>query len=62
MFMLKEDKTYHGKHVDLIHQLSLIIGFKYTFYDVKAYGSLTANGLWNGIVRELLEKVTYVHV
>ena len=68
MFMPKEDKSgkdnerYYGKHTDLIYEMSLIDGFKYTFYDVKSYGTLNANGLWNGIIRELLEKVTYTCV
>lgn len=63
--MLKESATklsgndrLEGFGIDLIHELSLMLGFNYTFMLQKdgVYGSMV-NGQWNGMVKELLEYV-----
>ncbi|XP_071525539.1 LOW QUALITY PROTEIN: glutamate receptor ionotropic, kainate 2-like [Panulirus ornatus] len=55
---LKDNDRFEGFCIDLIHEISLIRGFNYTFQLVadKAYGSKDREtGEWNGIVRELLD-------
>ena len=58
--MLKNDSDgnfyWEGYCVDLISEISEILGFKYEFYPApnNAYGSLR-NGEWNGMIRELLD-------
>lgn len=65
--MLKESATklsgndrLEGFGIDLIHELSLMLGFNYTFLiqEDGVYGS-PVNGQWNGMVRELLEHVRF---
>ncbi|XP_039445715.1 glutamate receptor ionotropic, kainate 2 isoform X2 [Culex pipiens pallens] len=63
--MLKDSPTkltgndrFEGFGVDLIHELSLMLGFNYTFVlqEDGVYGSLNREtGKWNGMVNELLE-------
>lgn len=64
--MLKEsaatlvgNEQLEGFGIDLIHELSLMLGFNYTFELQKdgVYGS-PVNGQWNGMVRELLDHVS----
>lgn len=53
---------FEGFCIDLLHQISVIVGFnykielvpdgKYGVYDLET-------GEWNGIVRQLIEKVNY---
>lgn len=64
--MLKEssDKLignarYEGYNVDLIHEISRILGFNYTFNLVTdgKYGSLDRKTKeWDGMIKELLEQ------
>lgn len=65
--MLKDSATlltgndrFEGFGIDLIHELSLMLGFNYTFtlQEDKVYGSII-NGTneWDGMIRELLDMV-----
>lgn len=52
---------YEGYSIDLIDEISKILGFKYVFELVgdNAYGSLDKNTKkWNGLVKQLLEHVS----
>lgn len=55
---LSGNDRFEGFGVDLIHELSLMLGFNYSFriQEDGVYGSLV-NGEWNGMVKELLEYV-----
>lgn len=64
--MLKESATqlngndrFEGFGIELIHELSLMLGFNYTFriQEDGVYGSII-DGHWNGMVRELLDHVS----
>jgi len=59
---LKNNERFEGFGIELIHELSLMLGFNYTFelqLD-NAYGSLDAKtGQWNGMIRKLLDEVTF---
>jgi Ligated ion channel L-glutamate- and glycine-binding site len=57
---LSGNDRFEGFGIDLIHDLSLMLGFNYTFVlqEDGAYGSLNRDtGEWNGMIRELHEFV-----
>lgn len=58
---LKNNERFEGFGIELIHELSLMLGFNYTFelqLD-NAYGSLNPQTKkWNGMIKELLDEVT----
>lgn len=66
--MLKEsplkltgNDRFEGYGIDLIQELSLMLGFNYTFrlQEDGIYGSMSKiDGSWNGMVKELLENVS----
>ncbi len=51
---------YEGFIVDLIDRISQIVGFKYELIPVKdnRYGYRLATGLWDGMIGELVSKVS----
>ena len=56
--MLTGNDRFEGFGVELIHELSLMLGFNYTFrlQDDGVYGSLNREtNEWNGMIRELLD-------
>lgn len=56
---LKGDDRYEGFAVDIIRELSLKLGFNYTFIveeDMK-YGERLSNGSWNGMIGRLMDDV-----
>ena len=64
--MLKESQEsldgndmYEGFAIDLIHELSLMEGFNYTFRirDDKANGVKGADGKWSGMIGDVINKV-----
>lgn len=65
--MLKESSAelsgndrFEGFGVDVIHELSLMLGFKYIFrlQDNGVYGSKNnVTKEWNGMIREVIDKV-----
>lgn len=68
--MLKEasqkltgNDRFEGYGIDLIHELSLLLGFNYTFevQDDGQYGTKNlSNGEWNGMIRKLLDYVCFI--
>jgi glutamate receptor, ionotropic, invertebrate len=58
---LSGNDRFEGIGIDLIHELSLMLGFNYTFVlqENGVYGSLNREtGKWNGMIRELHEFVS----
>jgi len=58
---LTGNDRYEGYSKDLIDEISNILGFKYEFYIVadNKYGSLNpVTGKWDGLVRELIDRVS----
>lgn len=56
---LQGNSQYEGYSVDLIHEISKILGFNYTFRLVpdKKYGSLNKETKeWDGMIKELLDQ------
>ena len=69
--MLKEtsiqqqgNDRFEGFCVDLIEEISKLLKFNYTFSVVAdgSYGSKNDKGEWNGMVRELLDHVSYFFI
>lgn len=67
--MLKESASkltgndrFEGYGIDLIHELSLMLGFNYTFHlqEDGVYGSLLPDKSWNGMIMELLDYVSWI--
>ncbi|XP_013787893.1 glutamate receptor ionotropic, kainate 2-like [Limulus polyphemus] len=56
--MLEGNDKFEGYCIDLIHELSAILGFKYSIQLVKdkAHGSKNERGEWNGMIRELIDR------
>lgn len=56
---LSGNARFEGFGIELIHELSLMLGFTYTF-KLQAdgnYGSKNADGEWNGMIKEIREFV-----
>jgi len=68
--MLKDSSTklsgndrFEGFGIDLIHELSLMLGFNYTFHlqEDGVYGSMIRETKeWNGMIKELLDGVSFI--
>ncbi|XP_076307933.1 glutamate receptor ionotropic, kainate 2-like isoform X2 [Tachypleus tridentatus] len=54
---LRGNSRYEGYCVDLIEEISKVLGFKYKFREVAdhTYGKRNEWGEWNGMIRELIE-------
>lgn len=62
---LQGNDQYEGFSIELIEELSRMLGFNYTFklQEDGSYGSLNKKtGEWNGMLRELMEGVRNVHL
>ena len=58
--MLKKDSDqYEGFVVDLAREIATIVGFNYTIVPTKKHGSVDKSGQWNGMIKELLEEVSF---
>ncbi|XP_017490329.1 PREDICTED: glutamate receptor ionotropic, kainate 1-like, partial [Rhagoletis zephyria] len=55
---------FEGFVIDLIGELSELLGFKYVFklVDDGKYGSVNENGTWNGLIGEVINKVADIAV
>lgn len=51
--------TFYGYCVDLIKDIQAIMGFEYELYEVPdgKYGNMDSKMNWNGMIKELMEKV-----
>lgn len=58
--ILGQPKRYKGFSIDVLDALAKILGFKYEIYQVAdgKYGSPTSNGSWNGMIGDLISKVS----
>lgn len=58
--ILGQPKRYKGFSIDVLDALAKILGFKYDVYQVGdgKYGSQLPNGSWNGMIGELINKVS----
>ncbi len=56
--MIEENGKFKGFCIDLLHEISQKMNFRYDIYKVadNNYGS-EVNGSWNGMIRELIDKV-----
>lgn len=63
--MLTGNAQFEGYGIDLIHEISKILGFNYTFKLVPdgRYGSLNRETKeWDGMMRELLDQVCIISI
>lgn len=61
---LTGNERFEGFGIDIIHELSLLLGFKYIYrlQEDGAYGSFNnETKQWNGMIRELIDWVS-VHI
>ena len=58
--MKKADGNFEGYCIDLIEELKALMGFDYNLYEVPddKYGSMDENMEWDGMISELVEKVS----
>lgn len=58
--ILGQPKRYKGFSIDVLDALAKMLGFKYDIYQVadSKYGSQLPNGSWNGMIGELINKVS----
>lgn len=58
--ILGQPKRYKGFSIDVLDALAKILGFKYDIYQVadSKYGSQLPNGSWNGMIGDLINKVS----
>lgn len=56
---LTGNDRFEGFGIELIHELSLMLGFNYIFEVETVYGSLDrTTGKWNGMIRKLMDRVS----
>jgi hypothetical protein len=55
----KSDGQFEGFCIDILNDVAKEMNFKYKLYKVpdNRYGNQNANGSWNGLVKELIDKV-----
>lgn len=60
-YTMTRGSELEGFCIDLLSQLSEIIGFRYTLQLVKdgRYGSVDASGNWNGMIGEIVRGVSF---
>jgi ionotropic glutamate receptor len=51
---------YYGYCVDLINAIKRLVNFDYELYEAPDgnYGAMDENGNWNGMIKELMDKVS----
>ncbi|KAG8282323.1 Ionotropic receptor 25a [Homalodisca vitripennis] len=54
----KETDKFQGYCIDLIEEISKMLGFEYDIYIApdNSFGFMDENGQWNGMIKELIEK------
>lgn len=60
----KGNKSFDGYCMDLLHEIQSILKFDYELYPSPdgLVGSMDDKGHWNGIVKELMEKVRLLDI
>lgn len=58
---MEEDGQFRGFCIDILDEIAKKMNFRYEIYRVadNQYGIEDENGSWNGMIRELNEKVCY---
>ena len=58
---LKGNDRYEGFCIDLLNEISKMVGFDYIIVPVPdgRYGVRQKNGEWDGIVRHLIDRVSF---
>lgn len=62
---LSGNDRFEGFGIDLIHELSLMLGFNYTFQlqEDGVYGSINnVTKEWTGMIRELIDEVKLIYL
>lgn len=62
VFKMSGNDQYEGFAIDIIHEISKMLGFNYTFYvqSDNVYGSLNPEtGSWNGMLRKIIDNVNF---
>lgn len=56
----KDTGKFQGYCIDLIDEISKMINFEYEIYVApdNSFGFMDDNGQWNGMIKELIEKVS----
>jgi hypothetical protein len=57
--MEKADGGFEGFCIDILEEIAKRMNIKYVIYKApdNKYGNELPNGSWNGVIRELIEKV-----
>ena len=60
---MEEDGKFRGFCIDILDEIANRMNFRYELYRVadNQYGSEDENGSWNGMIRELMEKVSFLN-
>lgn len=58
---MEKDGKLQGFCIDILDEISQKMNFRYEIYKVadNQYGSEDENGSWNGMIRELIDKVQF---
>lgn len=58
-YVIEEDGQFKGFCIDILDAIAEKMNFKYTIYKVEddSLGAVDENGTWNGMIRELIDKV-----
>lgn len=64
-FVMREESEgggppkYKGYCIDLIEEIRKLVGFEYEIFVApdNSFGNMDENGQWNGMIKELIEKV-----
>ena len=56
---MEEDGKFRGFCIDILDEIAKKMNFRYEIYRVadNQFGSEDENGTWNGMIRELIDKV-----
>ncbi len=63
-YPLKGNDRFEGFCVDLLREISELVGFKYKIELVPdgKYGAPDKHGEWNGMVRQLIDRVSIITI
>lgn len=60
-YVMYKNGKLEGFCIDILRELSIRMNFDYEIYPVpdNQYGNEDENGTWNGMIRELMDKVCF---
>ena len=58
-YVMEKDGKLEGFCIDILNEIAQKMNFRYEIYKVpdNQYGNEDENGTWNGMIRELIDKV-----